>query len=206
MFLIKHKFPSLTGTFVRVGLQTVNMYVFAFGKNRSVCVFFVHCCFSSCFPHHSLYPPSWLWFYLNTRVHMRLRCQPAVVSAALWEHCDSSVRPQLSFRPQPKLTAEPGSWGCCQTESWVSSGILIQPAVLEPESVQCENLHLVWQRTKPDRTCGGCLCVCVGGGNQGNQGWCLPCSHQHFKTITIICNLYKFQKWIYIWFTDVKQC
>lgn len=95
---------------------------------------------------------SWLWFPLGTRVHTRLWCQPAVVSTALREHCDSPAWPQLSFRPRPKLTAERGSWGCCQTESWVSSDILMQPTVLEPaESLQCENLRPLWQQTKPER-------------------------------------------------------
>lgn len=130
--------------------------------------------------------PSWLWFHLDTRVHVGLWCQPAVVSAALWEHCDSSAWPQLSFRPQPKLTAERGSWGCCQSESWVSNGILIQPTVLEPaESLQCENLRPLWQGTKPERAW-----------SAARGSVCASLTQHSEETATIICDLYKFQKWI----------
>lgn len=85
-----------------------------------------------------------LWFHLSTKVHMSLWCQPAVVGDALCEHCESSAWPQLSLRPRPKLTAKRGSWGCCQSESWVSNNIIILFTVLE-------NLRPVWQLTKLER-------------------------------------------------------
>lgn len=105
------------------------------------CVFFVHCCFYSCLSHYSSdHSPdsAFIW------VHMRLWCRPVVLSSALWEYCDSSAWPQLSFRPQPKLTAEGGSWGCCRSVSWVSDGILIQAAVLEPAESWA-----VWKPSSP---------------------------------------------------------
>lgn len=101
--------------------------IFVSTQPPCLCVFlFVHFCYCSCFSHHSLdHSPAFIAFG-----HLKFTWGSGGVSLWLWAlHCGNilmSVWPQLLFKPRPKLTAERGSWGCSQSESWVSEGILIQ--------------------------------------------------------------------------------